>query len=203
MQESLEYFFSFRSPYSYISGPRAFDLTKRYNIELVWRGVRPMAMRGQPLPRSKQFYILRDTAREADRLGMLFGKIYDPLGEGVWRCLTIAEHAKSLGRLPEFVLAASRASWAEGIDVNQDVPLRAICEKTGLNWNACTAAIANAEFRQRVEDNTARLSSLGQWGVPTFLFRGEAFWGQDRIQDLEAVLTAAGLAASNAGTIAK
>jgi len=203
MQEPIEYFFSFRSPYSYISGPRAFELIQRYDIELVWRGVRPMAMRGQPLPRSKQFYILRDTAREADRLGMPFGKIWDPLGEGVWRCLTIAEHAKAKGRLPEFVLAASRASWAEGIDVNQDAPLRAICEKSGLDWNDCTAAIANAEFRQRVEDNTARLSTLGQWGVPTFLFRGEAFWGQDRIQDLEAALTAAGLAAPNKGTIAK
>jgi 2-hydroxychromene-2-carboxylate isomerase len=203
MQEPVEYFFSFRSPYSYISGPRAFELAKRYNIELVWRGVRPMAMRGQPLPRSKQFYILRDTAREADRLGMPFGKIYDPLGEGVWRCLTIAEHAKALGRLPEFVLAASRASWAEGVDVNQDGPLRDICEQSGLDWSACTAAIANAQFRQRVEDNTARLSSLGQWGVPTFLFRGEAFWGQDRIQDLEAALTAAGLAAPYKGSIAK
>lgn len=203
MQEPIEYFFSFRSPYSYISGPRAFELIKRFDIELVWRGVRPMAMRGQPLPRSKQFYILRDTAREADRLGMPFGKIWDPLGEGVWRCLTIAEHAKAKGRLPEFVLAASRASWAEGVDVNQDAPLRAICEKIGLDWNDCTAAIANAEFRQRVEDNTARLAALGQWGVPTFLFRGEAFWGQDRIQDLETALTAAGLAAPDKGTIAK
>ncbi|TXI83710.1 MAG: 2-hydroxychromene-2-carboxylate isomerase, partial [Cupriavidus sp.] len=51
MQEQIEYFFSFRSPYSYISGPRAFGLVKRYDIQMVWRGVRPMAMRGQPLPR--------------------------------------------------------------------------------------------------------------------------------------------------------
>ena len=203
MQEQIEYFFSFRSPYSYISGPRAFGLVKRYDVQMVWRGVRPMAMRGQPLPRSKQFYILRDTAREADRLGIPFGKIHDPLGEGVWRCLTIAEHAKAVGRLPDFVLAASRASWAEGIDVAQDAPLRTICEKSGLDWNDCAAAMANAGFRQRVEDNTARLAELGQWGVPTFLFRGEAFWGQDRIQDLEAVLTAAGLAAPNTGTIAQ
>jgi 2-hydroxychromene-2-carboxylate isomerase len=197
MRETVEYFFSFRSPYSYLSGPRAFALPQHYDIDLVWRGVRPMAMRGQPLPRSKQFYILRDTAREADRLGMPFGKIHDPLGEGVWRCLTIAELAKARGRLASFVLAASRASWAEGIDVNRDAPLRRICESAGLDWSECIAAIGNAEFRQRVEDNTARLGALGQWGVPTFIFRSEAFWGQDRMEDLEAALTAAGLGASH------
>ena len=194
MRESVEYFFSFRSPYSYLSGPRAFALAQRYRIDLVWRGIRPMAMRGQPLPRSKQFYILRDTAREADRLGMPFGKIYDPLGEGVWRCLTIAEHAKTQGKLTEFVLAASRASWAEGIDVSRDPALQAICQRVGLQWRDCLAAIDNTEFRQRVEDNTARLATLGQWGVPTFIFRGDAYWGQDRITDLEAALSAAGLA---------
>ncbi|MGH8505380.1 MAG: 2-hydroxychromene-2-carboxylate isomerase [Stenotrophobium sp.] len=193
MNQTVEYFFSFRSPYSYLSGPRAFALAQRYDIDLVWRGIRPMAMRGQPLPRSKQFYILRDAAREADRLGLPFGKIHDPLGEGVWRCLTIAEHALQRGRLAEFVLAASRASWAEGVDVSRDAPLRTLCERVGLDWQDCVAAINNAEFRQRVEDNTARLATLGQWGVPTFIFRNEAYWGQDRIPDLEAALRAAGL----------
>lgn len=198
MREPLEYFFSFRSPYSYLSGPRAFALPQQFAIDLVWRGVRPMAMRGQPLPRSKQFYILRDTAREADRLNMPFGKIHDPLGEGVWRCLTIAEHARTQNKLADFVLAASRASWAEGIDVSRDEPLRALCERVGLVWADCQTAIANIEYRQRVEDNTARLAELGQWGVPTFIFRGEAFWGQDRMDDLTASLRSAGLARGNA-----
>lgn len=193
MTEQVEYFFSFRSPYSYLSGPRAFALSARYNIDMVWRGVRPMAMRGQPLPQAKQLYILRDSAREASRLGMPFGKIYDPLGEGVWRCLTIAEHANSIGKLAPFVIAASRASWGEGLDVRRDAVLRPICEQAGLAWSDCIAAEANAGYRQRVEDNTARLAELGQWGVPTFMFRGEAYWGQDRIVDLEAALRATGL----------
>ena len=182
----IEYFFSFRSPYSYLSAERAFALPRRLGIELVWRGVRPMAMRGQPLPRSKQFYILRDTAREADRLGLPFGKIYDPLGEGVWRCLTIAEHALEAGQLSGFVTRASRAIWGEGIDVRRDAALRAICEQSGLDWSACLAAEQRADYRQRVEDNTARLAALGQWGVPTFVTSdGASFWGQDRFEDLE------------------
>jgi 2-hydroxychromene-2-carboxylate isomerase len=189
----VEFFFSFRSPYSYLAAPRAFELPQHYDIELVYRGIRPMAMRGQPLPLAKRLYILRDAKREADRLGMPFGKIHDPLGEGVWRCLTVAEHAAAAGRLREFVLAASRGIWGEGVDVLRDAPLRKLCEGIGLRWDDCAAAITNADYRQRVEDNTARLEQLGQWGVPVFVFNDEAYWGQDRIEDLEHALRKAGL----------
>jgi len=188
----IEYFFSFRSPYSYLSAPRAFELPKRYAIELVWRGVRPMAMRGQPLPRAKQFYILRDAAREARRLGLPFGHIYDPLGEGVWRCLCIAELARELDLLAGFVIDAARGIWGEGADVRRDATLRAICEKAGLDWASCKNAIESQDYRDRVEQNTARLAELGHWGVPTFNFDGNLFWGQDRIEDLERVLIGAG-----------
>lgn len=189
----VEYFFSFRSPYSYLSAPRVFELPRRYAVELVWRGVRPMAMRGQPLPRAKQFYILRDAAREADRLGLPFGRIHDPLGEGVWRCLCIAEHALEQGRLETFVTIAARAIWGEGVEVLRDAPLRGLCERAGLAWDACARAIANQDYRERVEINTAQLAALGHWGVPTLAFDGEAYWGQDRIEDLERVLRSAGL----------
>ena len=189
----VEFFFSFRSPYSYLAAPRAFDLPRRYDVELVYRGIRPMAMRGQPLPLAKRLYILRDAKREADRLGMPFGKIHDPLGEGVWRCLTVAEHAAHVGKLRTFVLAASRGIWGEGVDVLRDAPLRRLCERIGLQWVYCKAAIANMEYRERIERNTARLAELGQWGVPVFTFEAEAYWGQDRIEDLEYALRAAGL----------
>lgn len=193
MTATVDYFFSFRSPYSYLSAPRAFALAERHDIALVWRGVRPMAMRGQPLPRAKQLYILRDAAREADRLGLPFGPMHDPLGDGVWRCLCIAEWANERGRLAAFVTRAAQAIWAEAAEVAADAPLRAVCEASGLDWADCQRAIASSAYRERVEANTARLAELGQWGVPTFVFDGEAYWGQDRIEDLDAALSAAGL----------
>ena len=36
--------------------------------------------------------------------------------------------------------------------------------------------------------NTDALVKLGHWGVPLFAFQGELFWGQDRIEDVEAAL---------------
>lgn len=189
----VEFFFSFRSPYSYLAAERAFALPGRYRVDLLWRGVRPMAMRGQPLPRAKQLYILRDAAREADRLGLPFGPMHDPLGEGVWRCLCIAEYAQERGRLAQFVTTAARAIWSQAADVSRDAPLRRICDTAGLDWTFCEAAIHESRYRDQVEANTARLGELGQWGVPTFTFDGQSYWGQDRIEDLERALRAAAL----------
>ena len=194
--ERVDFFFSFRSPYSYLAGPRAFALPERFDIELAFRGVIPMVMRGQSVPREKGLHTLRDVAREADRLGMAFGRIHDPLGQGAIRCLIVSELAVDRGREREFVLAASRAIWGEAVDVATDEGLRGICERAGLDWEECRRALEDPAMMARVEANTEALGELGHWGVPVFVLRGELFWGQDRIEDLEIALRDAGLARS-------
>jgi len=190
---TVDFFFSFRSPYSYLAGPRAFALGERFDVEVVFRGVIPMAMRGQSVPREKGLHTLRDAKREANRLGMPFGRIHDPIGDGAIRCLLVAEHAVDAGREREFVLEASRGIWAQAADVSSDAGLRPICERAGLSWRDCAAALDDPDLRARVDADTAALAQLGHWGVPVFVFAGELFWGQDRIEDLEIALREAGL----------
>jgi 2-hydroxychromene-2-carboxylate isomerase len=187
----IDFFFSFRSPYSYLAGPRAFALAERHDVDVVFRGVIPMAMRGQSVPVSKRLHTLRDVKREATRLGMPFGRIHDPIGDGAMRCLVVSEHAADAGRVREFVLTASRAIWAEAIDVSSDAGLRGVCERAGLDWSLCAAALDDPALHARVEANTQRLLDLGHWGVPVFDLDGEIFWGQDRIEDVERALEAA------------
>jgi 2-hydroxychromene-2-carboxylate isomerase len=184
----LDFFFSFRSPYSYLAAPRAFALPDRFDVDVAFRGVIPMAMRGQAVPRAKGLHTLRDVKREAVRLGMPFGRIHDPIGEGAIRCLLIAEHAVDVGREREFVLGASRAIWAEAVDVSRDAGLRPICERAGLEWRSCLAALDDPDLRARVDADTEALAELGHWGVPVFVFDRELFWGQDRIEDVEIAL---------------
>jgi len=190
----IEFFFSFRSPYSYLAAPRAFALAERFDVDVLFRGVMPMAMRGQSVPLSKRLHTLRDTKREADRLGMPFGRVHDPIGDGAVRCLVVSEHAKDAGRVAPFVLTASRGIWAEAVDVAGDEGLRSVCEPAGLDWDGCAAALADPALRKRVDANTQRLLDLGHWGVPVFTYGDELFWGQDRIEDLETRLTEDGLA---------
>jgi 2-hydroxychromene-2-carboxylate isomerase len=192
---TVDFYFSFRSPYSYLAVPRAFALADDHDVDVVFRGVLPMAMRGQSVPRAKQLHTLRDVKREADRLGMPFGRIHDPIGDGARRCLYVSEHAKDAGRVRAFVLTASRAIWAEAVDVASDAGLRDVCARAGLDWDACAAALEDPAMRARVEANTQALADLGHWGVPVFVLDGALYWGQDRVEDVDAQL------ASSTGTI--
>jgi 2-hydroxychromene-2-carboxylate isomerase len=184
----IYFFFSFRSPYSYLAAPRVFALPDRYDVEVVFRGVIPMAMRGQSVPREKGLHTLRDVKREALRLGMPFGRIHDPIGEGAMRCLLVAEHAVDVGRERDFVIEASNGIWAEAIDVASEAGLRRVCERAGLEWRACVAALEDPRMRWRVEENTDALAKIGHWGVPVLVLDGELYWGQDRIDELETAL---------------
>ena len=193
MAERVDYFFSFRSPYSYISAPRAFELPDHWDIDLVYRGTIPMVMRGQAVSRDKGIHTMRDTKREADALGMPFGPVHDPVGDGAMRCLLVAELAADLGVEKDFVLSASRGIWAEAIDTATDEGLKTITQRAGLDWDAALAAVENPDFKARLEANVAELEGMKHWGVPTFVLRDEIFWGQDRIVDLEVRMAEYGL----------
>jgi 2-hydroxychromene-2-carboxylate isomerase len=190
---NVDFFYSFRSPYSYLAAPRAFALADAYDVEVTFHGVIPMAMRGQSVPVAKRLHTLRDAKREADRLGLPFGRLSDPIGDGALRCLLVAVHAADAGRVREFVLEAGRAIWSQATDVAGDAGLRGVCERAGLDWADCAAALADPEVRARVDAATARLADLDHWGVPVFVLGGELYWGQDRIEDVERALDGAGL----------
>ena len=185
----VEFFFSFRSPYSYLAAPRAFALPERFDVDLAYRGVIPMAMRGQAVPRAKRLHTLRDVDREAARLGLPFGRIHDPIGAGAERCLLVAEHAVDVGREREL------RARGEPRDLGRGGRRRARRRAAGaspsgpgLEWDACRAALEDPALRARVDASTARLDELGHWGVPVLVHGGELFWGQDHVEDLEAVL---------------
>lgn len=191
MKRHIDFFFSFRSPYSYLAAPRVFALEDEFDVDVRFRGVIPMAMRGQSVPMSKRLHTLRDVKREADRLGMPFGRIHDPIGDGALRCLLVAEHAASVGRVRDFVLTAGQAIWSEAVDVAGDAGLRSVCERSGLEWTSCASALSAPHTRLAVDANTAAVARLGHWGVPLLVLDGDVFWGQDRVGDVQQALRAA------------
>jgi 2-hydroxychromene-2-carboxylate isomerase len=189
---TLDYFLSFRSPYTYLAVPRVRRLAEHYGATLRLRFVLPMVMRGLPVPAPKRLYIMLDTKREAERLGMPFGTIVDPVGKGAERGLAVLHHAIQAGKGPEFVESFLRGVFAEGIDAASDAGLDKLAARAGLDHNLVQRALKDESWRKVAEANREELFALGLWGVPSFrVNQNRPHWGQDRLWAVEQDLQAA------------
>jgi 2-hydroxychromene-2-carboxylate isomerase len=178
---ALDFFFSFRSPYSYLAMQRVTALADAFGLTLNMRPVLPMVTRGLQMPQKKLIYILQDTAREAETLGIPFGKFADPVGAGVKRCIATYFYAVSEKKGREFLRHATEAIWSLGVDVATDKGLRKVTGRTGLFWPDVKAAIEDAAWRSIVDENRESMMESGVWGVPTLRLGEYTIWGQDRI----------------------
>jgi 2-hydroxychromene-2-carboxylate isomerase len=189
---TIEMWFSFRSPYTWIAFPRVRRLAQHYGARLQLRPILPMVMRGLPVPPVKSLYIVRDVFREAARVGLPFGPVSDPVGPGAERALAVLHHALPLGMGEAFAESALRAAWSEGLALASDEGLGKAAERAGLTAAQVAAALADESWREAAEANRAALFDAGLWGAPSYrVDGGPAHWGQDRLWALEQDLVAA------------
>jgi 2-hydroxychromene-2-carboxylate isomerase len=198
---ACELWFSFRSPYSYLALEQIEAILGPHGVPLVLRPIAPMVARGLSVPQIKRLYIVRDAKREADRLGIPFGELCDPLGPGVDNCLAIAHWAlrRGPGDALAFARSAMRGIWAEARDVSAYVDLRAVVERAGLPWEEARAALDDPEAARAAQANAADLAVIGLWGVPSIRCGDFVAWGQDRLPLLADRLRRHALAAGAPG----
>lgn len=204
MTASVEVFWSFRSPYSYVALPRLAALPEDFDVSVEMRIVHPAAIRNpdyfrtmNPLARP---YFLMDTARVAAFQGMPFRRpVPDPIDQDQTTLKMRGEHplAHRLGRLGiaavargrglAFCLEVSKILWDGSVDGwHEGGHLAAAAARAGLDLGEMEAEIAADPdaFEAALAANDARLRAAGHWGVPTMVFDGEPFFGQDRIDVL-------------------
>jgi 2-hydroxychromene-2-carboxylate isomerase len=197
----VDLFFSFRSPYSYLALPKTRKLVTEYDLAVNLRPVYPLAVRvpGFFKKANPQFvrYVVLDSMRVAQHENIPFRfPSPDPIVQNM-ATLEVAEHqphihrltrlgamAQLEGRSLEFVAAIARVLWDGSVSGwNEGDHLARAVEKAGFDLAAMDAAVSAdaARYEQVIADNEKDHAASGHWGVPTFVFNGEPFFGQDRI----------------------
>ena len=191
---TLEVLFSARSPYSYLALPQLIKFRKRYPIKVVYSPILPMVMRGMVINREKMFYILSDCKRIAEKKGIPFGNIADPLGKAVERCYSLFKFIKQKGKEEDYFNAFLRAVWSEGQHGYLDKTIKNVVEKIDLDWEDAKKELDNDDWREEIEANRLMLYEVGKWGPPTMILKNRdneviiSVWGQDRIWLVEEAL---------------
>ena len=204
MTLSFDYYFSFRSPYSYLSAPMVEDLMARYDMAPRMRVVMPIAVR---IPGFfKQVnplwppYLMRDTFRISQMHNIPYGPPRpDPIimdfATGVvpaeqpyiYRISRLGVAATRAGKGFGFIRNASRAIWSGEIQGwHEGEHLAQAAASAGLDFAALEKSAADdaASLDAEIADNVAAQKAAGHWGVPLFAFEGECFFGQDRLDHL-------------------
>jgi 2-hydroxychromene-2-carboxylate isomerase len=200
MPLAFDVFWSFRSPYSYLVTPRLVRLAAEYDVEVNVRVVLPIAVRipgffatVNPLWPP---YVLRDTMRIAECEGIPYGwPRPDPIVQDfatrevaaeqpyIHRLTRLGVAATERGRGLPFVAEVARVIWGGHVDGwHEGSHLADAAARADLDLGELDAAIAaDAERHDAViAANQHALEAAGHWGVPTMVFAGEPFFGQDR-----------------------
>ena len=212
MSANIDLFWSFRSPYSYLAMPGTLDVIERYDVDIRFRPVLPLAVRSpdffNPDNLRKVKYILTDYPRRAELLGMPGGwPSPDPIVQDletfeiaaeqpyIYRLVHLGVEAQRRGRGVQFASEVSMLLFSGTPDWDQGDKLKEATARAGLDLDSMDAAIADpTSHREEVDANQAALDASGHSGVPTFVYNEEPFFGQDRIDSLCFQLQKDGLA---------
>ena len=215
MSLQVDLFWSFRSPYSYLAVPRVVALEAQFDLEFRVRPVYPLAVRDasffQRVDPLFGPYLFRDTARIAEYLRLPFGwPRPDPVVQDpqtlqtathqpyIHRLTRLGVDASEKGRGLPFISEVSKLIWGGAVSGwDQGDHLARAAERAGLDLATMDREIAAdpEAYERLIEQNQVALKAAGHWGVPTFVFDGEPFFGQDRIDLLIWRLKQRGLAA--------
>jgi len=201
MTLAADLFFSFRSPYSYLAVGRYRALAETHDVEIALRPVYPLAIR-QPDFFERNHpnwlrYTLVDVMRVAQFHGIPFGPPRpDPIVQDI-ATRTIATEQPYIRRITRLGQAAARRGkglafaheagmliWGGAENWHEGEHLADAAGRAGLDLAELDAeAAAQAdELDAEIAANQQTLEDAGHWGVPTLVFEGEPFFGQDRIE---------------------
>jgi 2-hydroxychromene-2-carboxylate isomerase len=192
---TLAFWFDFASTYSYLASQRIEPVAAARGFAVDWRPflLGPLFQRqgwnDSPynLNPARGRYMWRDLERQCARDGVPFRRpTVFPRRSILPARVACLGHGRDW--LAPFARAVFRANFAEDHDIEDPDRLRDLLRRSGAAADAAAArALLDRAVVQETKDllraETERAWSLGMFGAPTFVARGEIFWGNDRLEE--------------------
>ncbi|MCF8466851.1 MAG: DsbA family protein [Sneathiella sp.] len=202
MSHSVDLFWSFRSPYSYLATRRIVELTKEYDLAVNVRPVYPIAVRTPKFFKGIHplwiNYLMTDIKRVGDMNNIpISWPRPDPVVMNretkeipleqpyIHRLTHLGIAATETGNGLAFLDEISNLIWnGETVGWHEGDHLARAAEKAGFDLAYLDSLLEGNfdSYDAKVGENQEALEKAGHWGVPTLAYNGEAFFGQDRVE---------------------
>ena len=193
--KTITTYFSLLSPWAYFGHAAFVDLARKYHLAIDYRpvflGEIFAATGGLPLaqrPQARKDYRILELQRWREKRGITlnihpkFWPFDVKLADKTVLALMQEGHDPAA-----FISAAYHACWAQDENLADAATLAKLLESVGLDPNLVEVAQFDAAQKRYVE-NVKMAIEAGAFGSPTYIWQGEVFWGQDRLDLLEDAL---------------
>lgn len=197
MRQSIDYYFTPQSPWTYLGHARLCAMARAANAEVRLRpvdfGVVFPISGGLPLAKrapQRQSYRFVELRRWSAHLGIplnLQPKYFPVAGDpAALLMIAIDQHDGSDAAL-KFCAAVFEALWVHERNIADPVVLAALLAECGLADERAQQA-TGAGIRALYDGYTNEAVATQVFGAPTYVLNGELYWGQDRLDFLQRAL---------------
>jgi 2-hydroxychromene-2-carboxylate isomerase len=190
MARAVDFFFEFASTYSYLAASRIEALATDADVSVDWhpfllgpifkaQGWNDSPFNIYPV---KGRYMWRDMERLCARYGLPFRRpsVFPRGGLLAARVATLGAR-ETWG--PAFVRGVYRANFGDDRDTAAPETIAGILDDLGQPGAALVAGAEAPAVKEALRAATDKAIAAGVFGAPSFIARGELFWGNDRLED--------------------
>ncbi|MGQ0590214.1 MAG: 2-hydroxychromene-2-carboxylate isomerase [Sphingosinicella sp.] len=183
MTQPIEFFYDFRSPYSYL----AYTQLRGMDVDIALRPMKILELMEKVgnVPTTitcaaKGRYARMDLARWAERYGVTLNPSNMRDNDGA-ACSRAVLAAGSPGEAAAITLALYRACWSEGQTLATTDDILAAIAAAGLDPAPIASRIDAPDVVAQLDANTDEAAERGVFGSPTIFVGDTMFFGNDRL----------------------
>jgi len=197
MTKLIDYYFATISPFMYLGHERFVALARRHGATIAVKPINfgevfPVSG-GLPLSKrapQRQAYRLAELQRWSEHLNipLNYQPKYFPVNGDLAAYWILAAMEQGLAQALDLTGAIGRAIWVQERDVAAESTLIAVAGEIGLDPGVLARRAAADEIIGRYKALTQEAIERKVFGAPTYIYRDELFWGQDRLDFLDRAL---------------
>jgi 2-hydroxychromene-2-carboxylate isomerase len=186
--KSVEFFFDFGSPTTYLAYSQLPKIAAECKAEIVWRpmllgGVFKATGNASPvMVPAKGRWMLEDLGRWARRYGVPYQlNPHFPINTLTLMRGAAGYQLRQPAAFARYVDLIFRGMWTEARNLGDATVLAETLGQAGLDATAFAAMVGDPEVKAALVANTEAAVARGAFGAPTMFVGDQMFFGQDRL----------------------